>query len=112
MSINHLMKIRIHGRRRLTQKQAKNLICSRYKMWSISKTENNFYGKKFETMQLQTIQDPIKVNIHFCMLFCNCISHNLKNVVFNKTHLKFRQHMLQLHVLLYLQIFILYNNLI
>ena len=46
MSINHLMKIRIHGRRRLTQKQAKNLICSRYKMWSISKTENNFYGKK------------------------------------------------------------------
>ena len=81
-------------------------------MWSISKTENNFYGKKFETLQLQTIQDPIKVNIHFCMLFCNCISHNLKNVVFIKTHLKFRQHMLQLHALLYLQIFKFYNNLI
>lgn len=69
-------------------------------------------GKKFETLQLQTIQDPIKVNIHFCMLFCNCISHNLKNIVFNKTHLKFRQHMLQLHALFYLQILKFDNNLI
>ena len=43
MSINHLKKIRIHGRRHITQRQAQNHIYSKCKMWLISKSENNAY---------------------------------------------------------------------
>lgn len=43
-----------------------------------------FLGKIWD---IAVVNNPgcIKVNVHFCILFWNCSSHKLKNIVLNKT---------------------------
>ena len=98
--------MKIHGRRRLTQKQAQILICSRHKMWSISNSENNAYfmqqnGTFMEKMLRHCSCKQSRIyQGKYTFLYTILKLYKLRFVVLNKTHLKLRQYMLQVHVIL------------